>query len=136
MPCPPLGDFPNPGIEPRAPTLQTDALPSEPPGKSEELSSQKSDAIFLRFYKPIWLQSPDSIPHSIPSSPLRFDCSSCFHLHPLPECLLLKDKQLQALNTSLRDLISILFSLPSAPSSLLVSCSQLHMFSHALFSRW
>ena len=27
------GDFPNPGIELRAPTLQADALPSEPPGK-------------------------------------------------------------------------------------------------------
>ena len=27
------GDLPNPGIEPRSPTLQTDALPSEPPGK-------------------------------------------------------------------------------------------------------
>ena len=27
------GDLPNPGIEPRSPTLQADALPSEPPGK-------------------------------------------------------------------------------------------------------
>ena len=26
-------DLPNPGIEPRSPALQTDALPSEPPGK-------------------------------------------------------------------------------------------------------
>ena len=32
LPCPPLGDLPNPGIEPRSPTLQA-ALPSEPPGK-------------------------------------------------------------------------------------------------------
>ena len=30
--CPPLGDLPNPGIEPRSPTLQADSLPSEPPG--------------------------------------------------------------------------------------------------------
>ena len=28
-------DLPNPGIEPRSPTLQADALTSEPPGKPE-----------------------------------------------------------------------------------------------------
>ena len=33
MPCPPLGDLANPGIEPRFPALQTDSLPSEPTGK-------------------------------------------------------------------------------------------------------
>ena len=33
LPCPPPGDLPNPGIEPRSPTLQADSLPSEPPGK-------------------------------------------------------------------------------------------------------
>ena len=27
------GDLPNPGIEPRSPSLQADTLPSEPPGK-------------------------------------------------------------------------------------------------------
>ena len=27
------GDFPDPGIEPRSPALQADALTSEPPGK-------------------------------------------------------------------------------------------------------
>ena len=27
------GDLPNPGIEPRSPTLQADSLPAEPPGK-------------------------------------------------------------------------------------------------------
>ena len=31
--CPPPGDLPNPGIEPRFPALQADSLPSEPPGK-------------------------------------------------------------------------------------------------------
>ena len=34
LPCPSLGDLPNPGIEPRSPALQEDALPSEPPGKT------------------------------------------------------------------------------------------------------
>ena len=34
LPFPSTGDFPDPGIEPRSPTLQAGALPSEPPGKS------------------------------------------------------------------------------------------------------
>ena len=29
------GDLPNPGIDPGSPTLQADALPSEPPGKPQ-----------------------------------------------------------------------------------------------------
>ena len=33
LPCPPPGDLPNPGIEPRFPALQADCLPSERPGK-------------------------------------------------------------------------------------------------------
>ena len=33
LPCPPPGDLPNPGIEPRSPALQADSLSSEPPGK-------------------------------------------------------------------------------------------------------
>ena len=32
LPCLLLGDFPNPGIEPRSPTLQADSLLSQPPG--------------------------------------------------------------------------------------------------------
>ena len=32
-PFPSPGDPPNPGIEPRSPTLQTDSLPAEPQGK-------------------------------------------------------------------------------------------------------
>ena len=33
LPFPSPGDLPNPGIEPRSPTLQADALTSEPPEK-------------------------------------------------------------------------------------------------------
>ena len=33
LPFPSPGDLPNPGIEPRSPALQANALPSEPPGK-------------------------------------------------------------------------------------------------------
>ena len=32
MPLPSPGNLPDPGIEPRSPTLQADSLPSEPPG--------------------------------------------------------------------------------------------------------
>ena len=32
-PFPSPEDLPDPGVEPRSPTLQADALPSEPPGK-------------------------------------------------------------------------------------------------------
>ena len=40
LPCPPLGDLPDPGIEPMSPmspALQADALPTEPPGKPNPL---------------------------------------------------------------------------------------------------
>ena len=33
LPFPPPGDLPDPGIEPGSPTLEADALTSEPPGK-------------------------------------------------------------------------------------------------------
>ena len=36
LPFPSPGDLPDPGIEPRSPTLQADALPSEPPGKLKQ----------------------------------------------------------------------------------------------------
>ena len=38
LPFPSPGDLLNPGIEPGSPTLQADALPSEPPGKSSNSS--------------------------------------------------------------------------------------------------
>ena len=33
LPCPPPGNLPNPGMEPKTPTLHVDSLQSEPPGK-------------------------------------------------------------------------------------------------------
>ena len=36
LPFLPAGDIPDPGIEPGAPTLESDTLPSEPPGKPIE----------------------------------------------------------------------------------------------------
>ena len=37
LPFPPPGDLSDPGIEPGSPALQTDSLPSEPPGKAHNL---------------------------------------------------------------------------------------------------
>ena len=36
LPFPSPGDLPDPGIDPRSPSLRADALTSEPPGKSSE----------------------------------------------------------------------------------------------------
>ena len=39
LPFPPPGDLPNPGIEPRSPTVQGECGRSEPPGKSKNTGS-------------------------------------------------------------------------------------------------
>ena len=44
LPFPSPGDRLNPGIEPRSPALQTDVLPSEPPGKSKTDNQQSHTA--------------------------------------------------------------------------------------------
>ena len=36
LPCPPSGHLPNPGTEPKSPTLQADSLPAEPPGEPKD----------------------------------------------------------------------------------------------------
>ena len=46
LPFPSPGDFPDPGIEPRFPALQADALPTEPPGKPLTLGRSTSNFRF------------------------------------------------------------------------------------------
>ena len=41
LPFPSPGDLPDPGIEPGSPTLQADALPSEPPADARKEGRQK-----------------------------------------------------------------------------------------------
>ena len=48
LPFPSPGDLPDPGIEPGSPTLQADALPSEPPGKHSE--GPKLSKLVLLYY--------------------------------------------------------------------------------------
>ena len=47
LPFPSPGDLPNPGIEPRSPALQADALPSEPPITASEGSFIHTLAIII-----------------------------------------------------------------------------------------
>ena len=43
LPCPPPGDLPNPGIKLTSPVLQIESLPTKPPGKPDELKTNKAD---------------------------------------------------------------------------------------------
>jgi len=46
LPCPPPGSLPDPGIEPRSPTLQADSVPSEPRGAAARISIPFSNEYF------------------------------------------------------------------------------------------
>ena len=48
LPFPSPGDLPHPGIEPRSPALQADALTSEPPGKKEFPHAAVVKTVLLR----------------------------------------------------------------------------------------
>ena len=57
------GDLPDPGIEPRSPSLQTGALPSEPPGKSLLIIMTNilyCDLHFAPYFDYIVFQSPNN----------------------------------------------------------------------------
>ena len=87
LPFPSPGDLPDPGIESRSPTLQADALTSEPPGKpSNEEVKVKSFSRVQLFVTP-WTaayQAPPSMGFSrqeywsgVPSpSPFKRQCST------------------------------------------------------------
>ena len=47
LPFPSPGDLPNPGVEPRSPTLQADTLTSAPPGKLDYSVSSPKWGFFL-----------------------------------------------------------------------------------------
>ena len=48
LPFPSPGDLPNPGLEPGSPTLEADALTSEPPGKMEVSLSKRQQLVMDR----------------------------------------------------------------------------------------
>ena len=51
LPFPSPGDLPDPGIEPRSPSLEADALTSEPPGKLDEGSLKKEKQINIYAFR-------------------------------------------------------------------------------------
>ena len=67
LPCPPLGDIPNPGTEPKSPALQADSLPSGPSGKPKNTRVGRLSLLHGNLPDPgIELRSPvlqvDSLP--------------------------------------------------------------------------
>ena len=52
LPFPSPGDPPNPGIEPRSPALQADALSSEPPGKPNKCELNFKSKGITSYYVP------------------------------------------------------------------------------------
>ena len=73
------GDLPNPGIEPRSPTLQADSLSFEPPGKPK--NTGVGTPILYRGIEP---GSPelqaDSLPAELPGKPrLLYTLGNCIH---------------------------------------------------------
>ena len=50
LPFPSSGDLPDPGIEPRSPTVQADSLPSEPPGRMRSCVFVPVCLLFQRFH--------------------------------------------------------------------------------------
>ena len=74
LPFPSPGDLPVPGIEPRSPALQTDALPSEPPGKP---------TCFRLVVKQVRIHSKKNIIFLL-SSPTFYDFDVLFYIFIYP----------------------------------------------------
>ena len=75
--CPPPGDLPDPGIEPRSPPWQTDYLPSEPLGKPMLL------LLLSRFSHVRLCATPQTAAHQAPQS-LGFSRQEHWSALPLP----------------------------------------------------
>ena len=55
LPFPSRGDLPNPGIKPGSPALQTNSLPSEPPGKPLCCGSLIKNCFICRFLSSVYI---------------------------------------------------------------------------------
>ena len=111
LPCPPPGDLPNPGMEPRSPILQAYSLPSESPEKPMK-SGMDSLSLLQRIFltqESNWdilhLQA-DSLPAELLGKPtlwiaeVIFQCQrNCCILFPLPPPQLAPDKSLMYVKT-------------------------------------
>ena len=80
LPCPPPGDLPNTGIEPRSPTLQVDCLLSEPPGKPKEI-------LFNMKMFALWVLAVQGLGLCLPIQGCRFDSWSGSYKARIPQAL-------------------------------------------------
>ena len=80
LPFPSLGDLPDPGIEPRSPALQADALPSEPPGNCDLRTwlSKCQSLSHVRLFVTPWTAA-----HQAPQS-MRFSRQGYWSGFPFP----------------------------------------------------
>ena len=101
MPCTPSEDLPNPGIEPRSPTLQADSLRSESPGKPKNTGRGSLSLLQGKLSRPrnepgSPASQADSLPAALPGKPEHstyivsavYMCQSqalnSSHHHPFP----------------------------------------------------
>ena len=85
LPCPPLGDLPNPGIKPRSPTLQADSLPFEPPtiprnSKKDFFRKFQAGLSVMSQEDRSWILSNSS--HRIKLNSFPEDKKRCYYPHP------------------------------------------------------
>ena len=75
LPFPSPGDLPNPGVEPGSPALQTDALPSETPGKPHRKTQFRLQFSWSVMSNSLW---PHGLQHTrLPCpSPIPGACSN------------------------------------------------------------
>ena len=70
LPCPPPGDLPNPGIEPKSPTLRVNYLPYKPPGKPHDLLDNLKFIGYLKNYSR-FLKNINTLKQRIPHKYLQ-----------------------------------------------------------------
>ena len=78
LPFPSPGDLPDPGIEPRSPTLQADSLLSEPPGKPLIFTSEVKSLSPVRLFVTPW-----TVAYQAPPS-MGFSRQECWSGLPFP----------------------------------------------------
>ena len=84
LPFPSPGDLSDPGIEPKFPSLQADALPSEPPGKPIQYC--RFSLVIYFIHSSIYIYVYPNLPIPSPTCPLvsihLFSMSLYFYLEP------------------------------------------------------
>ena len=81
LPFPSPGDLPDPGIEPGSPTLQADALQSEPPGKPNYIHKVK---VKVKSFSRVRLfATPWTVAYQAPPS-MGFSRQKCWSRLPFP----------------------------------------------------